>query len=255
MATSPASSDFPRSAKYDSNWVHENSMGPDVLLLTEFLTQAMDFQPGMRILDLGCGRAISSIFLAREYDLQVWAADLWVPPSENWERIREAEVAGQVFPIYAESHALPFAHDFFDAIVSIDSYHYFGTDDLYLGNYFVHFVRPGGQIGIVVPGLVQEWPDGEVPVHLQPYWAFELNSLHSPDWWRNHWAKSGLVTVERSDLMSDGWQHWMDSVLALAQIGTVPGCEEEAEMLRVDDGRNLGFTRMIARRNPASPEL
>ena len=254
MDSRPAGSEFPRSAGYDTDWVLENSMGPDVLLLTEFLAQAMDLQPGMRILDLGCGRAISSIFLAREFDLQVWAADLWVPPAENWQRILQAQVADRVFPIYAESHALPFAHDFFDAIVSIDSYHYFGTDDMYLGNNFVQFVRPGGQLGIVVPGLVQEWPDGDVPGHLQPYWNFEMNSLHSPDWWLHHWAKSGLVNVELADLMPGGWKHWLDSILALAPIGNVPGCEEEAEMLRVDAGRNLGFTRMVARRNPASAE-
>ena len=255
MESTPANSDFPLAAKYDIDWTLEHSMGPNVLLLTEFLAQAMDLRSGMRILDLGCGRAISSIFLASEFDLQVWAADLWVPPAENWERIRQADAAGSVFPIYAESHALPFAHDFFDAVVSIDSYHYFGTDDMYLGNYCVQFVRPGGQVGIVVPGLVQEWPPGDVPAHLRPYWNFELNSLHSPDWWRRHWEKSGLVSVERADLMPSGWKHWMDSVALLAQIGNVPGCEEEVEMLRVDDGRNLGFARVVARRNPASPDL
>jgi hypothetical protein len=29
------------------------------------------------VLDLGCGRASSSIFLRREFGVQVWAADLW----------------------------------------------------------------------------------------------------------------------------------------------------------------------------------
>ena len=180
MESTPANSDFPLSARYDIDWTLENSMGPNVLMLTEFLSQDMDLRPGMRVLDLGCGRAISSIFLAREFDLQVWAADLWVPPAENWERIRQADAAGSVFPIYAESHALPFAHDFFDAIVSIDSYHYFGTDDMFLGNHCVQFVRPGGQIGIVVPSLVQEWPSGHLPAHLQPYWNFRAEQPAQP---------------------------------------------------------------------------
>ena len=63
--------EFPRSAGYDPEWVIENMMGPNVLWLTESLTQVMDLEPGMRILDMGCGRAISSIFLAKEFDLQV----------------------------------------------------------------------------------------------------------------------------------------------------------------------------------------
>ncbi len=39
--------------------------------------------PGLRVLDLGCGRASSSIFLCREFGVQVWAADLWFSASEN----------------------------------------------------------------------------------------------------------------------------------------------------------------------------
>ena len=34
-----------------------------------------NIRPGMRVLDLGCGTAISSIFLAKEFGLQAWAAE------------------------------------------------------------------------------------------------------------------------------------------------------------------------------------
>jgi cyclopropane fatty-acyl-phospholipid synthase-like methyltransferase len=46
-------------------------MGPNVLWLTEFVCEAMDLRAGMRVLDLGCGKALSSIFLAREFAVQV----------------------------------------------------------------------------------------------------------------------------------------------------------------------------------------
>ena len=62
---------------------------------------------------------ISSIFLAKEFDVQVWAADVWIKPTSNWERIRDAGVEDQVFPIHAEAHSMPFADGFFDAIVSM----------------------------------------------------------------------------------------------------------------------------------------
>jgi len=38
--------------------------------------------------------------------------------------------------------------EFFDAIISIDSFMYYGTDDLYL-SYLARFLKPGGKIGIV----------------------------------------------------------------------------------------------------------
>ena len=62
-------------------------MGPNVLWLTESLSQIMDFQPGSRVLDMGCGRAISSIFLAKEFGLRVWATDLWNKASDNLESV------------------------------------------------------------------------------------------------------------------------------------------------------------------------
>ena len=89
--------------------------------MAEWLTEALDFRPGMRVLDLGCGRAASSIFLRREFGVQVWATDLWFDVSENALRIRDAGVDDGVFPVHADARALPFGVDFFDAIVSIDS--------------------------------------------------------------------------------------------------------------------------------------
>ena len=115
----------------------------------------MDLRPGMRVLDLGCGRASSSIFLRREFGVQVWATDLWFSASENIQRIRDAGVEDGVFPIHADARSLPFAAEFFDAIVCIDSFFYYGTDDLYL-NYLARFVKPGGQVGIAGAGLMQE---------------------------------------------------------------------------------------------------
>src|SRR4051795_9850526 len=131
------------------------SSGANALWLTEWLSAVVDLRPGMRILDLGCGRAMSSIFLRREFGVQVWATDLWFNASENLQRIRDAGVEDGVFPIHADARALPFAAQFFDAIVSIDSFFYYGTDDLYL-NSLARLVKPEGQIGIAGAGLMQE---------------------------------------------------------------------------------------------------
>src|SRR6266566_3227989 len=90
---------FPRSSRYHPEWVMTNiSGGAHSLWLTEWLTMTLDLQPDMRVLDLGCGRASSSIFLRREYGVQVWASDLWVSASENLQRIRDAGVQDGVFP-------------------------------------------------------------------------------------------------------------------------------------------------------------
>jgi SAM-dependent methyltransferase len=243
---------FPRSAKYDPEWVLKGWMGPNVLWLTEFLCEKMELKPGMRVLDMGCGKALSSVFLAKEYGVQVWANDLWVSASENWQRIKEVGMENQVYPIHAEAHALPYADGFFDAIVSLDSYQYYGTDDLYL-NYFQKFVRPGGQIGIVAAGLAREIK-GKVPEHLtrprkdgSVLWVDECWCFHTADWWRNHWGHNSTVEVEVADVMPDGWKHWLQYEQACDEAGTLK-FPSEAESLKVDAGRYLALIRMVARK-------
>ena len=80
----------------------------------------------MRVLDLDCGLAMSSVFLRREFGVQVWATDLRFSASENLQRVRDASVDDGVFPIHVDARSLPFATEFFDAVVCIDSFVYYG---------------------------------------------------------------------------------------------------------------------------------
>jgi SAM-dependent methyltransferase len=233
---------FPLSEQYHPDWVLASvSSSANALWLSEWLAAAMDLQPGMRVLDLGCGRAASSIFLRREFGVQVWATDLWFSASENLQRIRDAGVEDGVFPIHADARSLPFADEFFDAIVCIDSFPYFGTDDLYL-NYLARFVKPGGPVGMAGAGLMREI-EGPVPDHLREWWTQDLWCLHSAGWFRRHWERTGILDVELQDAMPDGWQFWLDWHRVIAPIN-----QAEIAALEADQGRYLGYIRLVGRR-------
>jgi SAM-dependent methyltransferase len=237
-----ASERFPRASRYHPDWVIANaSGGANALWLTEWLTSAMNLRAGMRVLDLGCGRAASSIFLRREFDVEVWATDLWFSATENIQRIRDAGVEDGVFPLHADAHALPFAADFFDAIVSIDSFPYYGTDDLYL-NYLAHFVKPGGPIAIAGAAVVREL-DGAVPDHLRDWWTQDFWACHSASWWRQHWERTGIVDIDVAGTMPDGWTLWLDWQRAVA-----PDNAGEIAVVEADAGRYLGYMRLVGRR-------
>jgi cyclopropane fatty-acyl-phospholipid synthase-like methyltransferase len=233
---------FPRSSKYHPDWVLAGVSGAaNPLWLSEWLAGAIELKPGMRVLDLGCGRALSSIFLHREFGVQVWATDLWFSDSENLQRIRDAGIQDGVFPIRADARQLPFAAGFFDAVVSIDSFVYYGTDDLYL-NYLARYVKSGGLIAIAGAGLTNEI-DGQVPEHLREWWTGDLWCLHSADWWKRHWDKTGLVDIMLADTLPDGWQLWRDWLAIVA-----PDNVTEMRALEADAGRQLGYVRTVARR-------
>jgi ubiquinone/menaquinone biosynthesis C-methylase UbiE len=234
---------FPRASKYHPEWVIASaSGGANALWLIEWLATALDLRPGMKVLDLGCGRASTSIFLRREFGVQVWATDLWFSASENIQRIRDAGVEDGVFPIHADARSLPFAAEFFDSIVCIDSFFYYGTDDLYL-SYLARFVKPGGQVGIAGAGLMQEI-EGPVPDHLREWWTPDLWCLHSAAWWRRHWERTGIMNIEVADTLADGWQLWLDWHRVVA-----PDNATEINALEADRGRYLGYARVVGRRS------
>ncbi len=222
----------------------------------EWLCGDMNLRPGMRVLDMGCGMAMSSIFLAREFDLQVWATDLWIPASNNLKHIEEQGLADRVFPIHANAHALPYADGFFDAIVSADAYHYFGLEEGFLDR-FSRLVRPGGEIGIVVPGRVAEIPDDEPPEHLTSWLDHQPGAFatwQSAMFWKKRFALTPGIEIQTADSLEDGWRDWIDfSELTLAAgqerpTGNVEGARQEIDAIREDAGRTMGFVRVIARR-------
>jgi SAM-dependent methyltransferase len=231
---------FPRSAAYAEEWVLARPWGANVLWLAEWLSERVDLRPGMRVLDLGCGRAKSSVFLAREFGVQIWATDLWIPANDNWSLICEAGMQDRVFPIHADARQLPFAESFFDAILAVDSYQYYGNDDLYL-NYITRYLRENGQLGFASAGLMSDFADG-VPAHLSRLWGEDTWCVHSLAWWRQHWARSGLVDVEWAGEMESGWEHWLQWARA------VDASTWYQEALATDAGRYLGYVGMVARK-------
>lgn len=233
---------FPRASRYHPDWIAAGvSGGANSLWLTEWLAASMNLRAGMRVLDLGCGRAASSIFLHRELGAQVWAANLWFSPEENLQRVRDAGAADGVFPIHADARALPFGAEFFDAIVSIDSFMYFGTDDLFL-NSLARLVKPSGQVGIALSVLTQE-VTGAVPEHLREMWTPDLWRLHSAPWWRRHWERTGILSIEAADTIPDGWQRWLEWEHVIA-----PDNHVEHRALEADRREYLGYVRVVGRR-------
>jgi ubiquinone/menaquinone biosynthesis C-methylase UbiE len=233
---------FPRASKYHPDWVIAGaSGGANALWLTEWLAEVLDLQPHMRVLDLGCGLAMSSIFLRREFGVQVWATDLWFSATTNLQRVRDAGVDDGVFPIHADARALPFATEFFDAVVSIDSFVYYGTDDLYL-NYLARFLKPGGVLGVAGAGLMQEFEDS-VPDHLRAWWEPSMYCLHSAAWWRRHWERTGILDIQLTDTFPDGWRLWRDWQAVVAPENAV-----EIQAVEADRGSYLGYVRLVGRR-------
>lgn len=104
-----------------------------------------------------------------------------------------------------------------------------------------------------MPGLAQEVPSASIPEHLKPFWHSNFWSFHTTEWWRRNWERSEVVEVDRAYLVPNGWKLWLTSeeVSAKWHDEVSEKVVDEAGLLRVDKERYLGFTRMVARRNPS----
>ena len=248
MSTTPSTwgEIFPRTAAYDREWIARNSLSDNPLYYVESLSEVMEFRPGMRVLDLGCGKAISSIFLAREFGVQVWAVDRSVSPTKNHARIVEAGCDDVVFPFSADARELPFAHGFFDAIIAATSYLYFGTDERYLAQ-IVRFLRPGGSIGVVDVCFTREINGvDEAPEYLRDHYADYWYYVHTVEWWRTHWEKTGLVEVTTCEIAPQ-------SEFLLRELRKMYDGIEEASELEImkemerDEERLIQMFRLVGR--------
>jgi cyclopropane fatty-acyl-phospholipid synthase-like methyltransferase len=221
-------------------------MGPNSLWLMEGLCELLPLEPGMRVLDLGCGHAASSIFLAKEFGVLVWAVDLMVQPTPNWQRVKAAGMADRVFPMRADARRLAFPEEFFDAIVSVSAYQYFGTDDMYLRQ-LVPLLVPSGWLGVIVQGVTEEIDTP--PDYFTALAKLNFDPMHSPEWWQRHWERSGIVDINVVDMVPEGWEEWVAWKELVRSHGPNPKlAESDLKTLHADGGRLLGLVRAVARK-------
>lgn len=236
---------FPRTAKYDARWIRDNALGENALCQAESLARHLPFRPGMRVLELGCGKATSSIFLAREFKVQVWATDSGTSATENLHRAIALEIESRVFPMRMDAHNLPFAKGFFDAVVAIDSYLYYGTDERYLP-YIVQFIKPNGFIGVVDIGFRREIRSiEEAPEYLRPQYEKYWSSIHTVEWWKHHWQKTGLIDMQYAQFLPES-----DRLLRNYWVERAPDQNEDPIMRAVpnDDEKLIGLFCLVARK-------
>ena len=186
---------LPRASKYDGRWALSNSLGENVLYNAESLCKALGLRRGMKVLDLGCGNAISSIFIAKEFRCHVWAVDKDVSVHENFARIKAAKVDHCIVPVQTDAWTLPFPQAFFDVIIAVDSYMYYGEDSNFLP-YVLQFLKPGGLIGVLDACFTREVTrKSGVPGFLRATWRTIWRRMHSVRWWRRRWERTGLVRI------------------------------------------------------------
>ena len=178
---------------------------------------------GSIVMDLGSGQGITSVFLAKEYGFKVYATDLWSDAEENRKFFAEMGLTDdQIIPVKADATDLKYEKEFFDAVVSTDSYNYFGRDEKYLDEKLLPFVKKGGYIYIVVPGMKKDCHNN-IPKELLLSWTPEqLDYIHDIEYWKNNIP----VIVKDRELLA--------SIYARADLFLFPSLYDASSIVQIE---------------------
>lgn len=139
-----------------NRWAEEGrgeEMEKHHLSITEQTLRRMELRPGERVLDLGCGAGWASRILARlvgdgpEGHGQVVGVDI------SDEMIRRARAASRDFDnlmfVWGSAQQLPWEENFFDKVLSVESFYYYADQDRALHELF-RVMAPRGRLFILI---------------------------------------------------------------------------------------------------------
>jgi len=220
--------------------------GPNAIRQAEELASHLTITKDTKILDLGCGLGLSSLYLVKEYGVNVFATDLYADPTENHERFESLGVADKIVPMTLDAlQPLPFAKGYFDVIFSVGAYNMFGDTEDALPNLIPH-VKKGGHIAVAFPGLKYDFGDN-VPPEMKPFWDIPdvARYIRGIDWWEDLWSKTEDIEVVALSGMAChdiAWEEYLAS-----RNPSIPEEKWDLDMMEAEGGKYYNTIQLVAR--------
>ena len=224
--------------------------GPNGIRQAEELASYFTITKDMKILDLGCGMGLSSLYLAQEYGAKVFATDLYADPTENHINFQTLGIADRIIPMLLDAtQTIPFAKGYFDVIFSVGAYNMFGDNEEMLPK-LIPYVKKGGYIAVAFPGLKYEFGDN-VPLEMQPFWGVPdvARCVRGIEWWKDLFGKADGIEIVTISEMACHDIAWDEYLVSLDPSGGDEWAEDKwtLDMKAAEDGKYFNTIQMIAK--------
>jgi len=222
----------------------ETMWGPNGIRQSEELASHFAITKNMRILDLGCGQGLSSLYLVQAHGAEVFATDLFADPTENHERFQAIGIADKIIPMTLDAtQPLPFAKGYFDVVFSVGSYNIFGDNEEMLPS-LIPYVKKGGYIAFAFPGLKHEFDT--VPPEMQPFWNDPLiaKTVRGIEWWKALFGTTDgieIITISEMACHEIAWDEY------IASIDPSGEDKETRDMKTAEDGKYFNTIQLVAK--------
>ena len=212
----PDRAKYPELDGYSRDEIYRDCFGGGGLYLAAHMARTLRLKPDDIVLDLGCGKGSSSIFLARRYGVRVIALDLWTSADTIGQKVFAHGLSERVHALQMDAtQPLPFAPEYFDAVFCMNSFSFFGGNVEFIRQLLKH-LKPEAQLCIGSEALTTEFTAEQI-THPPGVYAFRLpppneqvdvfeddfKKQHTPQWWRELFESSGLLKVESCQELED----------------------------------------------------
>lgn len=212
----PDRAEYPELQEYSRDDLYHDFFGGGGMYLAIHMLRTLRLKPGQVVLDLGCGKGETSIFMAKHYGVQVKALDLWTSAEFLAQKFAARGVSNQVSAIQMDAiQPLPYAEKEFDAIFCMNSFNFYGTTPGFLSRLLKH-LKPGGQFCLGSEVLSAEFTPEQLanppfvyafklppPNEQVDVFTDDFSKQHTPGWWRNFFQDFGLLEVETCHELED----------------------------------------------------
>jgi SAM-dependent methyltransferase/8-oxo-dGTP pyrophosphatase MutT (NUDIX family) len=212
----PNRADYPELAGYSRDEIYRDCSGGGALYLAARMARTLRLRPADVVLDLGCGKGETSLFLVRHLGVRVVAVDLWTSATYLNAKFCARGARDRIVPINLDvTGRLPFADGYFDAVFCMNSFSFYGGSIGFL-HHLLRTLKPGGQLCIgsevlsdeFTPEQLENPPDVYSFRMLPPnegvdVFEDDFTKQHTPQWWRDLFERSGLLEVQTCTELED----------------------------------------------------